>query len=173
LIVEAKMPEAASGHAVEAAGDKPVYAIAISPAKAVRLKPFLPRLACLFMNTREAKALTGATDPLEAARKLRNAGLAAGAITAGGKPVTGFDGEGLFCITPPAPTRIADVTGAGDALAGTTVAHLAKGASMRVSLRFGVAAAVLTVASEGAAPAFSAEEFETVLKLVPEPEAVP
>ena len=38
---------------------KPLFAIAISPAKAVRLAGILPALACLFLNRREAAALTG------------------------------------------------------------------------------------------------------------------
>ena len=37
----------------------PLAAIAISPAKVVRLRPLLPILAALFMNEAEALALTG------------------------------------------------------------------------------------------------------------------
>ena len=47
----ARIPKLAAG--------KPIFAIAISPAKAARLAGVLGDLACLFLNTREAAALTG------------------------------------------------------------------------------------------------------------------
>ena len=48
-------------------------------------------------------------------------------MTAGDGPVLGFDEAGAFSILPPAPRKIADVTGAGDALAGATIAALLRG----------------------------------------------
>jgi pseudouridine kinase len=173
ILTDANLPEPALARLIETAGSIPVHAIAISPAKAVRLKRHLSRLAGLYMNAREAAALTGAADPGEAARLLREAGLPRGAITHGGGPVTGFEGDTLFEIVPPAPAEIRDVTGAGDALAGTTLARLARGAPFGEALRAGIAAATLTLESEGAAPAIERAAMEARLRLVPQPVAVP
>jgi pseudouridine kinase len=174
LLVDANLPQAAIGRVLEAANGKPIHAIAISPAKAVRLAPFLGRLSCLFMNLREARALSGEADAIEAAGWFRRAGLASGVITAGSAPLIGFDGEGIFRITPPLPEKIADVTGAGDALAGTTVARLMLDASFREAVRAGVAAATMAVECAGATPpSFAMPAFEARLALVPEPEPVP
>ena len=67
-------------------------------------------------------------------------------VTAGGAPVLGFDEAGAFSSCP-LPQKIADVTGAGDALAGATVAALLRGLTLRAALREGVAAAMLAVES--------------------------
>lgn len=173
ILTDANLPEAALARLLATAGGVPVHAIAISPAKAVRLKPHLVRLAGLYMNAREAAALTGAADPGQAVRFLREAGLPRGAITRGGGPVIGFEGDALFEIAPPAPAAIRDVTGAGDALAGTTVARLTRGKPFVDALRAGIAAATLTLESAGAAPAIDPAALEARLRLVPRPVAVP
>ena len=45
---------------------------------------------------------------------------------------------------PPALQSMADATGAGDALAGVTIAAMMHGMPLRAALREGIAAAVLT-----------------------------
>ncbi len=171
LLCDANMPERAIGVLAEAAGRKPVFAIAISPAKAVRLTPHLGRLSCLFMNRREAAALTG-TEGVEALDALRAMGLASAVVTAGGDSLIGYDGDGPFRVVPPAPSEIIDVTGAGDALAGVTTAHLMNGLPLRQAVRRGMAAALLTVADQQAVAAPSDGEFAAALALVPEAEPV-
>jgi sugar/nucleoside kinase (ribokinase family) len=148
-----------------------VFAIAISPAKVMRLKPVLSGLSVLFMNRREAAALTDLGDAApqqEIVEALRQAGLAGGVITAGGALVLGFDRESTFSIATPAPRGVADVTGAGDALAGATVAGLLGGLPLREATRQGMAAATLAIESFDAVPRFSAAEFDEALALVPE-----
>ncbi len=104
---------------------------------------------------------------------LRGRGLAQGVITAGGEAVIGFDARrASFQSCRRAPRRIADVTGAGDALAGVTIAALMKGMPLREALREGMAAAMLTVESPAAVADFSAREFTAALALVPEAAAV-
>jgi sugar/nucleoside kinase (ribokinase family) len=171
VLADANLPTAALERLVALAADRPVFAIAISPAKVVRLAPVLSRLALAFMNRREAAALAGleADAPGEAmVAELRRAGLKSGVITAGGAAVIGFDQVQSFAITPPAPRRVADVTGAGDALAGATVAALLAGLPLGVALREGVAAATLAIESENAVPAFTAPAFAAALALVPQ-----
>ena len=61
--------------------------------------------------------------------------------------MTGFDAGGVFSIAPPALQSMIDATGAGDALAGVTVAAQMHGKPLRAALREGIAAAMLTIAS--------------------------
>ncbi|TIN19557.1 MAG: carbohydrate kinase, partial [Mesorhizobium sp.] len=158
---------------VAQAGDRPVFAIAVSPAKVVRLAPLLGNLSLLFMNRREAAALAGADiSGRDLVGELRRLSLTAGVITAGSAPVLGFDRSGVFAIDPPSPRRVADVTGAGDALTGATVAALLRGLPLRRALREGVAAAMLAIESAEAVPSFTAGSFGQALALVPEARVV-
>ena len=103
------------------------------------------------MNGREAAAWPATAPSRPAARELAEraacAGLARGVITAGSAAVTGFDADGMFHDPAAGPQSIADVTGAGDALAGVTIAAMMHGMPLRAALREGIAAAVLTIAS--------------------------
>ncbi|WP_192253892.1 carbohydrate kinase family protein [Mesorhizobium silamurunense] len=169
ILCDANLPTAALERLVAQAGGRPVFAIAISPAKVVRLAPLLGNLSLLFMNRREAAALAGADmSGQDLVNALKRVGLAAGVVTAGSAPVLGFDESGVFAIDPPAPRRVADVTGAGDALTGATVAALLRGLPLRAALREGVAAATLAIESAEAVPSFTAASFAQALALVPE-----
>ena len=81
----------------------------------------------------------------------------------------GFDPSGVISITPPAPRKIADVTGAGDALAGAMTVALLNGAPFGEALREGMAAALLAVESPTSVPELSKRAFAEALALVPEP----
>ncbi|OHV88522.1 carbohydrate kinase family protein [Mesorhizobium sp. ORS 3428] len=169
ILCDANLPTAALERLVAQANDWPVFAIAISPAKVVRLAPLLGNLSALFMNRREAAALAGMDmSDQDLVNELRHLGLAAGVVTAGSAPVLGFDQSGVFAIDPPAPRRVVDVTGAGDALTGATVAALLRGLPLRAALREGVAAAILAIESAEAVPSFTAGSFAQALALVPE-----
>lgn len=175
VLCDANMPVAALEGLLAVSQGRPVFAIAISPAKAIRLAGLLPALSCLFMNGHEARALCAPSSPAtpaDLARELRAKGLRSGVITAGDGPVTGFDAAGLFQVAPPPARRVADVTGAGDALAGATVAALMNGADLRTALREGMAAAMLTVETEAAVAELSGEAFAEALALVPQPVSV-
>lgn len=169
ILCDANLPTAALERLVAQAGGRPVFAIAVSPAKVVRLAPLLGNLSLLFMNRREAAALAGeGLSDMDAIGKLREAGLDAGVITAGSAPALGFDATGSFAIDPPAPRQVADVTGAGDALTGATVAAMLRGLPLRAALREGLAAAMLAIESAEAVPTFTATSFAQALALVPE-----
>ena len=171
LLWDANLPATALEKLVPLAAGKPVFAIAISPAKAVRLTGVLPLLTCLFMNPREAAALAGAqTGGADAiVGRLRDAGLAAGVVTQGPGPVLGFDPKGIVAIEPPAPRTIADVTGAGDALAGATIAAMLRGLELAEALREGMAAAMLAIETPASVPKLPADAFAAALALVPQP----
>ena len=169
LLCDANLPAAALQRLVPLAAGKPVFAIAISPAKVVRLAETLPSLTCLFMNPREATALVGlqASDQHGIIESLRRMGLSSGVITQGPGPVLGFDATGMVAIEPPAPRRIADVTGAGDALAGATMVAMMRGLELGEALREGLAAAMLAIETGASVPDLSTAAFSDALALVP------
>lgn len=171
VLCDANLPAAAVERLVAVTVSKPVFVIAISPAKVVRLAGVLNRLACLFMNRREATTLAeveGDAPAEEIVARLRQRGLASGVMTQGGEAVIGFDADGVFAIRPPAPRRVADATGAGDALAGVTTVALLNGLQLRAALREGMAAAVLAIESPSAVPELAPADFAAVLALVPD-----
>jgi len=132
----------------ERADGRFLAAAATSPAKAPRLRPVLPRIALLFCNLREARALAGneVAAGEELARMLRAAGAASGLISNGERELVGWDDSGLFAIRPPPVAAIADVHGAGDALTAGTLASLIRGMALADAARIGIAAAQLTLA---------------------------
>lgn len=171
LLCDANPPTVALERLAKLAAGKPIFAIAISPAKAMRLLPVLDRLTVLFMNRRESAAITGLsyyTPDSALVSGLRQAGLKAGVVTSGNDPALGFDETGAFTIIPPTPRHIADVTGAGDALAGATMAALMCGQRLPAALREGVAAAILAIESPDTVPAFTPASFDQALALVPQ-----
>jgi sugar/nucleoside kinase (ribokinase family) len=171
LLVDANLPEAALERLTGLMERKPIFAIAISPAKAVRLKAVAERLTLAFLNRREAQALTGLERDAPAAEivaGLRAIGLGGAVVTAGDHAMFGYDASGAFSLSPPAPRAVADVTGAGDALAGATVAAVLEGQPLRMALREGAAAAMLAIESPRAVPDFTAKDFAAALALVPD-----
>ncbi len=155
VVFDANLPAAAVARIAALADEKPVYALAISPAKVVRLAPAVPHLACLFMNRAEAAALARADLTASSgnlARMLSARGLARGVITGGPGAVTAFDAGSVFTLAPPVPDAIVDVTGAGDALSGATIAALVHGVEFPAALRQGIAAAVLAVETPSVVP---------------------
>lgn len=175
VICDANLPATALEKLAALVGGKPFFAIGISPAKAQRLRGIFGALTLAFLNHNEAKALTGLGNdapPRELVAALRTLGLKGAVMTSGPNPAIGFDAKGAFTIAPPAPDRVSDVTGAGDALAGATMTALLAGVEFRQAVRHGVAAAKLAVESPHVFPGFTAESFAAALALVPEPEEV-
>lgn len=170
VLCDANLPAAALELVAATADKTPIYAIGISPAKVMRLANMLDRVACLFMNRKEALALAALppdTDTPDLIAALRGQGLACAIITDGGKPVMLYDAEAAWTLDPPSPRRIIDVTGAGDALAGATVAAMMRGEPLPDAARAGLAAAMLALESADAVPTFDAATFAETLALVP------
>jgi len=153
------------------AEEKPLAAIAISPAKVGRFQGCLAALDCLFMNEAEAEVLAGGRpqQPQGWAPLLRAAGLRRGVVTRGKAEMIAFDARQTISLLPPDIDEIGDVTGAGDALAAGTVAGLLSARTLAEALRWGCAAAALTVQSPHAvAGNLSHELLASILGLVPE-----
>jgi pseudouridine kinase len=155
ILADANMPADSIRRLLALAEGKPVFMIAVSPAKVLRLQNLAGGLHCLFMNMREAKALTG-FDPNEDCSerqifsRLAELGLKRAAVTNGPAEVLLLDGGAVSALTPPAPQQIVDVTGAGDALAGVTVAMMLQGQDFSSAVQAGIAAAVATLESSAA-----------------------
>lgn len=171
MLCDANLPELTIAAIAALARDlsKPLAAIAISPAKVVRLKGSLSLFNHIFMNEAEAQALCGERpDNAEAwPELLRDAGLRSGVITRGSKPVVAFDESGAFTLAPPPLERLVDVTGAGDALAAGTLSGLLDGLPLAEALRRGIALAAITLSSPHAvAPEVNRARLETMVGLV-------
>ncbi len=169
LLIDANMPEESIVRLMRIAVEKPVHALAISPAKAVRLRPVLRLLAGLFLNKREARAILGLTydDKTSAAvlaMALSGQGLPRAVLTDGADAVCILDHGKTNLISPPTPDRVEDVTGAGDALAGASLAALMSGKSFQRAVEEGLAAASATVETAKSVADFSSKaRFHTLL----------
>ncbi|KWT80861.1 carbohydrate kinase family protein [Agrobacterium radiobacter] len=158
---------------VARACEKPLAAIAISPAKAVKLKAALGDIDILFMNEAEARALTGETaaNVRDWPDILRKAGLCGGVVTRGASEVVAFNGTEKAIPHPPLIREVKDVTGAGDAMASGYLAAIAEGKTIAEALRQGAAAAAITVQSPFATShELSKDSVEAMLGLVPQAE---
>ncbi|MEK1889714.1 MAG: carbohydrate kinase family protein [Phyllobacterium sp.] len=175
VFCDANLPSDALESLAGLAGERPVFALAISPAKALRLLPIFGNLACLFMNRREALALTGLAASAEFAEihaTLLAAGLDAAVVSNGAAATLAYCGDLAYTIVPPAVDGIADVTGAGDALAGGTIAALMQGAAFHEAVRQGTTASMLTLTTHSASPIFTPEKFDAALSCIPDPIAL-
>ena len=157
------------------ANETPLAAIAISPAKVVRMRPILPALDFLFMNEAEARALSD-EEPADFRQWpgiLRALGLRGGAITRGREAAIAWHGDDVACLVPPELATLGDVTGAGDGFAaGFIDAHL-EGEALSGCLRRAAASARLALISEMAtAETLSRFLLSEALALVPDAEIV-
>ena len=167
VLIDANLPEEAIAELLSHGGAKPVFANAVSPAKATRLSSALPAFTCLFTNANEAAALTGADRAAAAA--FRGTGLKSGVVTDGPGSILLFDEASAWRLLPPEIQAI-DVTGAGDALAGAAIARLLQGHDLPEAVRHGAAAAALVAGSAEVSPDFSHDSLLKLLETVPEPE---
>ncbi len=155
ILTDANMPAEAIGKLMDLSAGKPVFAIAISPAKVIRFSGMLSQVHCLFMNRREANALAGRPPEDESGgpdilQELSGFGLARAVMTNGAASVLILENGRISRMEPPAARRIVDVTGAGDALAGVTTACLMQGLGLADALMSGMAAATATIESRDA-----------------------
>jgi ribokinase len=120
----------------------------------------LERVGVLVVNETEAAELAGGEPPADPDAAAVLAGrlterVPAVVITLGaqGAVVAERGGEPRR-IPAPAPERVVDTTGAGDALVGVLAAALARGSSLAVATQDAVRAASRTVEAPGAAPSY-------------------
>ena len=177
LLVDSNLPESALTALADAAAgiDLPLAVIAVSPAKVVRWRASLSRIACLAMNSAEATALIGAqaASPGEWPALMARAGLTGGLVSAGAGPVTAFSQEATTVLAPPRLDRLEDVTGAGDALASGYLDGWLAGGSLEANLVRGIALARLTAGVRGPVrPDLSQALLAQAMSAMPKPTPV-
>jgi sugar/nucleoside kinase (ribokinase family) len=164
-VVDANLPAATLAFLGAEAKDAkvPIAALTVSPAKAVRLQPILDSLTYLFTNRREAAALLG-RDPEDPgiavtalARELAGTRPTKVIVTNGNEPLAAAS-KGEVRSHASLRAVIKGVNGAGDSFAAGTIYGLAAGHALNDAIRFGRAAALLTLEAGGIAKApFSAD----------------
>jgi pseudouridine kinase len=153
-VIDANLPEPTLDYIVGEAARlrRRVAALAVSPAKAIRLAALIEDVTYLFANRREALAIlergaeNGKPSPADLAAEL--------AIRGTGVVIT--DSDGPIAAASGGETRsfaafraqVVSVNGGGDALAAGTLFGLAGGSTLFESVRFGLAAAAIAVESE-------------------------
>lgn len=150
-VIDANLPaETLAFLAEEAtAAGRPIAALTVSPAKAVRIAPLLDRLSYLFTNRREAAALLG-RDPnarmnvSDLAGELAGPRLTKVAVTNGAEPLAAAS-TGDVRTYAPLRAKVKGVNGAGNSFAAGTIHGLANGLAFNDAIRSGLAAAALTL----------------------------
>lgn len=129
-----------------------IVAATISLAKAPRLNSILDSIDVLFTNKQEAMSLLGRDDlenNSDLCKELQGLGVKSGTISDCAGALFWWCGEDCGTLSPSRLENIASVTGAGDALAGSVVAGLAKGLDFETAVKLGMAAAKMTLQSDG------------------------
>ena len=149
ILIDANLPSTAIGTVVEQA-DGPIYAMCISPAKAKRLLPMINRLHVLFLNRRELASLTQDAPVDVQLSSLSRLGVRRAVITHGPDEVFVLEDGEPAALKVPKLAQLVDVTGAGDALTGATIASIMKpNQSLKTSVLCGIAAAQMTLQVKG------------------------
>ena len=161
VVLDANLPEESIAFLAERLRP-PLFADAVSAAKARRLLPALPRLQAVKPNALEAEALTGLPvhdQPTAeaAARRLVAMGAAGACITLGERGVCCADRASARFLAG-TPVQMINATGAGDAFTAALVWATLRGMDLFEAARAGMAAAALAVESgDTVNPAMSEE----------------
>jgi len=97
----------------------------------------------------ETDPLFGSADPLLAARRARDLGARAAAVTLGADGVLVNDGSNAYTVPAVAAPALVDQTGAGDSLVGTIAGRISAGDSLLDAVRLGSAASSLCLQGQG------------------------
>lgn len=175
LLIDANMPEAAIGRLMAQAMGKRIFALAISPAKAVRLRPVIGELDMAFLNHREAKSILGLEPDQHVAAEdlacaLHTQGLRRAVLTDGARPAGLMEEGDISFLQPPQTDAIVDVTGAGDALCGVCIAALLAGKPVAEAVADGLAAATATIESPHAVADFTSKNRFKALRAAIRPD---
>jgi ribokinase len=158
LLLQHEIPEQANAHAIHAARAAGWFVV-LNPAPARPVIPaLLPLIDIVAPNETEAAALTGASDPMQAARHLVAHGARAALVTLGSGGALYCDAGGALLHCPAVTVRAVDTTAAGDAYIGARAAAFAEGLSVADGLGFAAAAAALAVTRLGAQPSLGTRE---------------
>lgn len=171
VFLDANLPASTIAALVEAAGDKPVAAIGVSPAKVRRLLPVLSRFSALFLSRAEAAALvetTVATSMRLIGELLAESGLRRAIISDGPLEAALLEQGSLLFQRPPI-VRPRDVTGAGDTLAAVTLMGHLEGLAWTDAARRGLIAASLRISSDSFPPSNLSQAIDDILPNLQDP----
>lgn len=165
VMTDTNVTEEALRYAIERCREERLR-LCINPVSAAKVKK-LPRqlagVALLVANRNEAEILTGvsidsAEDALRASERLLRAGVKQAVVTMGkaGAVWANDGGDGHLL---PRDVRVADVTGAGDALMSGVLYGLLRHESLETACRWGMNAAALTIQSDKTVAKLSAERI--------------
>jgi sugar/nucleoside kinase (ribokinase family) len=107
-------------------------------------KSILSKVDAIKMDTVEAGALTGESDPVGALRRLAAIGVKKALVTRGSESCFVLDGYRVHEVAVP-KSQVVDSTGAGDILSGATVSWYLKTRDFLRSVCFGIAASSLSL----------------------------
>jgi ribokinase len=169
FVTQLEQPIGAARRALEIARARGAVTV-LNPAPAAALPDGMLAL-CDYVtpNESEAEALTGlrVTTPdeaLAAARALRAAGAGAAIVTLGAQGALFHNGDRTVHVPAFRAGPVVETTGAGDAFNGGFAAALAQGIEPVSAVRFGAAAAGISVTRAGTAPSMpTAAEIEALL----------
>ena len=169
FVTQLEQPIPAAQAALKIARDAGVTTL-MNPAPAAELADdFLALCDYVTPNETEAATLTGlAVGSLDEARAAADAllrrGVKAVVMTLGGRGALYHDGTVSELVPAYAVGKVVDTTGAGDAFAGGFAVALAEGRPPLDAVRFGCAAAGISVTKPGTAPAMpSRAEIEALI----------
>ena len=169
LLTQLEQPLGAARRALEIARGAGVMTI-LNPAPAAALPEGLLALCDLVTpNESEAEALTGlrvrtTEEARAAAEALREAGAGAVVVTLGERGALYHDGARTEHVPALAAGPVVETTGAGDAFNGALAVALARGDDPVEAVRFGCAAAGISVTRPGAAASMpTLEEIELLM----------
>ena len=144
--------------AAAAAGRRNGVRVVLTPAPAAELsEDILSNVDLLVPNEHEAAILAGDDDPHRALRTLLER-VPEVVITLGGRGSLYGNRSGDVVEVPSFPVAAVDTTAAGDTFAGVLCTALAEGADMTEALRWGSAAAAVSVQRTGASSSMPTRE---------------
>lgn len=111
--------------------------------------PLLPFVDWFMPSIEEASALSGRTDPVEAARFFVEAGAGAAAVTLGGDGSVLVTRDGQVLRVPAFQVPVVDTTGCGDAYVAGMIAGLSRGMALEEAARLATAASALVATGLG------------------------
>lgn len=147
VVLDTNLQASTIARAADLAGRIPLVLDPVSMAKASAALPVLGRLYALKPNVREAEELSRAAGAVGAAQRLLEMGVRRVFVTMGSEG-TWCATEGDAFLVAPAPTTVANVTGAGDAFTAGVAWGAATGMTLRETAEWASALSAITLESE-------------------------
>ena len=138
---------------------KILTAASISPSKSQKLAPSLANIDVLFTNIAEASAMLHVIDGSQydaphfdaqtCIARIAELGVPKGALSQGSDFLWVWEDNSTCKFNPGSLDQVIDVTGAGDALAGTFITGIASGMTMAQTAPLAISAARMTISTLG------------------------